>query len=192
MNFALTGGIGAGKSTLLEGLRVAYPTAQFLSMDTLVDDLYQDPLWMSWLESKFGISDRTQISKLAFSTPAVLAQLNAQSALKIGVKLGRVLSTGKLTFVEFPLLFESGLQDQFDYSILITASTEVRIERVVTRGKKTPEQAADVIAAQMPEDQKAVLANCVIDTTQSSDQAQHTADLIHFVSNILQGQSTYE
>ena len=50
---AITGGIAAGKSTYMTALRQSFPTATFLSMDELVDQLYTDPLWLSWLEETF-------------------------------------------------------------------------------------------------------------------------------------------
>lgn len=161
-------------------------------MDAYVDALYQDPLWLEWLDARFGTSDRTEISRLAFANPAILAQLNAQSALKIGVHLGFALSRRTLTFVEFPLLFESGLQDQFDCTILITANTDVRIERVVARGRKTHAQAAEVIASQMPEAQKAALSDFVVDTTESDKQNAHGQALVDFVASKIRTGETYE
>ena len=172
MNIAITGGIGAGKSTLLAHLQQAFTQAQFFSMDAFVDELYRDSAWLSWLNERFGTTDRTEISRLAFADPAVLAQLNAQSALKIGVRLGRILAAKQgMVFVEFPLLFESGLSEEFDHIVLVTADRDVRIARVVARGKKTPQQAAAVIDVQMPEERKAVLADAVIDTSEPDSQA---------------------
>lgn len=186
LNIAITGGIGAGKSTLMAQLQQAFPEARFVSMDAFVDELYTDPVWLDWLEEAFHTRDRVAISRLAFEDPQVRLTLNAQSALKIGVRLGRLLAQrSALTFVEFPLLFESGLQEAFDHTVLITASTEVRIARVVARGKKTTEQAAAVIAAQMPESRKAELADAVVDTTDSEQLQAHTQRLLAFLSSVL-------
>jgi dephospho-CoA kinase len=177
MNIAITGGIGAGKSTLMAQLQQAYPQARFFSMDAFVDELYTDPLWLDWLEENFQTRERVAISRLAFEDAAVRVALNAQSALKIGVRLGKILADrSALTFVEFPLLFESGLQNEFDHTVLITASTEVRIARVVARGKKTPEQAE--------------LADTVIDTTQSDRLAEHTQRLLSTLNTLLSSKET--
>lgn len=191
MNIAITGGIGAGKSTLMDQIQQAYPQARFFSMDSFVDEIYADPLWLDWLEESFNTRDRVAISRLAFEDAAVRVALNAQSALKIGVRLGKILADRTaLTFVEFPLLFESGLQNEFDHTVLITASTEVRIARVVARGKKTAEQAAAVIAAQMPEARKAELAGTVIDTTQSDQLAANTERLLATLNAFFQSKDT--
>lgn len=189
MKIAITGGIGAGKSTLIARLRGAFPDARFLSMDAFVDALYQDPEWLGWLRERFGTDQRVEISRLAFSNEAVLAQLNAQSALNIGVKLGRVLASEGLVFVEFPLLFESGLGSEFDRTILITAERSVRIARVVARGKKTAEQAAMVLDAQMPEARKAELADAVVDTSEAGTEDACSAQLILFIQSFLSGRT---
>ena len=185
MKIAITGGIGAGKSTLVEALRRTFPTATFVSMDAFVDALYQDPEWLDWLEERFGTRDRKAVSVMAFADRAVLAQLNAQSALKIGVALGRLLERPGLTFVEFPLLFESGLAGEFDRTVLVTAERDVRIARVVARGRKTAEQAAAVLDAQMPEARKAAMADAVIDTSLPDSQAACADQMITTIEHFL-------
>lgn len=187
MKIAITGGIGAGKSTLVEALRRTFPTALFVSMDAFVDALYQDPEWLDWLDTKFGTRDRKTISQRAFADPAILAQLNAQSALKIGVSLGRLLERPALTFLEFPLLLESGLAGEFDRTVLITAQRDVRIQRVVARGRKTAEQAAAVLDAQMPEDRKRTLVDAVIDTSLPDSQDACARALVDTIERFLTG-----
>lgn len=176
-NIAVTGGIGAGKSTLIKKLQLYVepsPWYRFYSMDQFVDELYKEQEWLDWLKDRFGTCDRKELSNRAFACDSVRAALNSQSALKIGVKLGRVLGDTDSMFtniVEFPLLFETQMQNEFDKTILITASTDVRIARVVARGKKTAEEAAAVISAQMSEDKKRALANLVIDTSSNDIDA---------------------
>lgn len=174
-NIAVTGGIGAGKSTLIkmfkDDIADRHMWYRFYSMDQFVDELYKEREWLDWLKERFGTCDRKELSNRAFACDSVRAALNSQSALKIGVKLGRVLSQHDSLYtniIEFPLLFETQMQNEFDKTILITASTDVRIQRVVARGKKTAEEAGAVINAQMSEDKKKALANLIIDTTSIS------------------------
>jgi dephospho-CoA kinase len=185
MKIAITGGIGSGKSTMMGQLRHAFPQAVFVSMDAFVDSLYADQAWLDWLDERFNTHDRKDISKLAFENPAVLAQLNAQSALKIGVQLGRILERPGLTFVEFPLLFESGLSDEFNHSILVTASRDVRIQRVVARGRKNAQQAAQVLDSQMQENRKALMASAMIDTSKPNSQDECSKALVAIVHSFL-------
>ena len=124
---------------------------------------------------------------MAFADPTVLAQLNAQSALKIGVALGRILERPGLAFVEFPLLFESGLGGEFDRTVLVTAERDVRIARVVARGKKTAQQAAAVLDAQMPEALMAGGASVVIDTSSPNSQGVCAQALVGAIHTFLSG-----
>lgn len=165
MNIAITGGIGAGKSTVLRFVPEFFPNAKFFSFDKLVDELYQDESWLSYLKENFLTSDRKEISMLAFKEETIRQEIMGKSSLLLGVKLGKLLSSNEgLNFVEVPLLFESILQDEFDLTVLITAPTKVRIDRAVARDKKTPEQVQAIIDKQMNEEEKMKLADIVIDT----------------------------
>lgn len=173
MNIAITGGIGAGKSTIVKQLEQSnqlYVTSNFFSMDKFVDELYEEPSWLDWLYEKFHTTDRAIVSKLVFEDREIRNMVNLQSALKIGMKLGKAMTTPGINFIEFPLLFETDMQDEFDLVIHITADLETRIDRVVARGKKSREEAAKVIKAQMSEDKKRQLSDLTVDTTSSTPE----------------------
>ena len=190
--FAITGGIGAGKSTVIRGLRcelyqLGY-RVEFVSLDMLVTELYANPEWLKWLQNAYGTTDRSAISKLAFSDPNILQTLNAKSGFKIGVHLGKLIQesidTDHHLIVEFPLLFESLMSSDFDHVVAITANDEVRAERVVQRGNKTLEQARLVISAQEPEAIKISQSDFVIDTsTDASDVS--IKNLLQFIESKL-------
>lgn len=165
MNIAISGGIGAGKSTIIHNLVDYFPAAKFYSMDDFVAELYTEPVWLEWVKSKFRTTDRKEISNLVFGNPILLNELNSQSALKIGVKLGKVLGNGGLNIVEFPLLFETRSQDLFDQAVLITADQDVRLKRAYARGHKTVDQIMQVMNSQMPEATKKTMASIIIDTS---------------------------
>lgn len=69
---------------------------------------------------------------------------------------------GKLVFVESAILFESGLDKYVDFSVMVSASRETRIERIMNRDGITKEQAESRIASQMPDEEKAGLCDFVI------------------------------
>ena len=167
LNVAITGGIGSGKSTVVRELKLIYPDANFFSMDEFVDELYEEKSWLDWLQKRFNTIDRKEISRLGFANHADRAALNAQSALKIGMKLGKALLAKDkgVNFIEFPLLFETGMQDQFDLIIHITAPFDVRVDRVMVRDGKTRVEVMNVILIQMPEEEKQKLASKTIDTS---------------------------
>jgi len=66
---------------------------------------------------------------------------------------------------EIPLLFETGIQDEFDVIVLVDAPVKVRAARMVRDRGMGPEQAARIIDAQMPSYEKRRKADIVIDNT---------------------------
>jgi dephospho-CoA kinase len=63
------------------------------------------------------------------------------------------------------LLFEAGLELCFDYIILIRAPREVRINRLLQKGKETREQIEARINAQIDDQDKIPLCDLVIDNS---------------------------
>lgn len=179
-SIAITGGICSGKSSIISGLQRDYDNwkyncnsnIQFLSMDHLVSDLYLDTEWLSWLDNEFGTNDRTTISRMAFNNINILNKLNAKSGMKIGTKLGftmgQAYKQSNILIVEFPLLFECGLDRMFDVVVTVTASSSVRIQRILSRDGKTEEDAHNIISNQVSEEYKCGRSSIIIDTTNMS------------------------
>jgi Dephospho-CoA kinase len=66
---------------------------------------------------------------------------------------------------DVPLLFENKLEELFPSTVLVWVPPEVQVERLVSGRGFTPERAREVIAAQMPIDEKRSVATHVIDNT---------------------------
>jgi len=69
--------------------------------------------------------------------------------------------------VEIPLLFEAGWQEDFDYSLLVYADEEICLKRIMQRDSVSKKEALLSIAAQKPIQEKAQLADFLIDNTES-------------------------
>jgi len=80
---------------------------------------------------------------------------------------------------EVPLLFEAGLKDLFDAVILVTGDWQVRIARIMQRDKVSRNQATALMRIQMPEEQKRLLADFVIENNGSIDQVRTEVDRIY-------------
>jgi dephospho-CoA kinase len=63
---------------------------------------------------------------------------------------------------EAALLFESGSYKTLDYTILVVAPEELRIERVMNRDGVSREEVLNRINKQMPEEEKRKLADFII------------------------------
>jgi dephospho-CoA kinase len=65
---------------------------------------------------------------------------------------------------EAALLFETGSYRELDKTILVSAPLEIRIDRVMERDpQRGKDQIYEIIARQLPEDEKRELADFVID-----------------------------
>ncbi|UCC48932.1 MAG: dephospho-CoA kinase, partial [Gemmatimonadota bacterium] len=62
-----------------------------------------------------------------------------------------------------PLLYETGMEKEFDVALLVDAPLEQRIERLVSKRGLTTDEACAVAAAQMPAEEKRARADLIID-----------------------------
>ncbi|MBQ7235810.1 MAG: dephospho-CoA kinase [Clostridia bacterium] len=145
---ALTGGIGSGKSLALATLKDAgYNT---LSCDAITSDLYEKRKIKLILKKMFPtavkgffnpIIDRKEISKIAFNDKVKHAELtDTITPFVMQEVLRRASKIGGMVFVEVPLLFECGYQDEFDGVMVITRPKHERVKSVMARSNLTEEQ----------------------------------------------------
>ena len=79
-------------------------------------------------------------------------------------QIKKVVANNPKRFViaEVPLLFEAGWSDDYDFIIAVTASDEIRVDRIIARDGSTPQQAIKIISLQMTEEQKNTRADYVV------------------------------
>jgi len=167
----ITGGIGSGKSTLSNLLRAegysVYDTdleARRLQNEHSVMKKKMMDLFGKEIYTEQGLN-RPALGKLVFGKPELLAKLNAivhpfvQADFENWI-LNRYPK--KILFIESALLYETGFNKLVDKVILITASENVRIKRVVKRDGSNPKQVLARMSHQLPEEQKQELADFVI------------------------------
>lgn len=141
-----------------------------LSTDRVVHDLYSDDDVVSAVVARFGdaierdgVVDRAALARVAFATasdrewlerllwPRVAERMAAwRAALPVGVRAA---------VVEVPLLFESGMEGQFDATIAVIASESLRAERAGARGHEALEARS---ARQLSQQEKAHRATYVV------------------------------
>ena len=167
----ITGGIGGGKSTLsdrLSGrgykiynsdLRARLLQNEDIELVEAIKKLLGDDIY------KNGELDRPAVAAIVFQNKALLQQLNQLVHPAVRADFERwkeANNTEKLLFVESAIMFESGLALLMDKVVLMTASEEVRIARVVKRDGISPEQVRARMMHQLPEDEKIKRAHYVI------------------------------
>ena len=83
-------------------------------------------------------------------------------------------------FYDIPLLFEKKLQDQFDITICIFSKPETQLDRLINRDGISEDGAQKILKAQMPIDEKADLADFVIDNNNDK------SSLFNNIKNLIQ------
>lgn len=78
--------------------------------------------------------------------------------------------------VEVPLLFETGMEVFFDYTLTISVNPEIRVDRVMARDRITREEAEALMKIQMPEAEKLKKSDFIIDNSGTRQETQTQVD----------------
>jgi dephospho-CoA kinase len=173
----LTGNIASGKS--LVGQTLARLGAEHIDADRLAHQVTAPgaPAWRQIVDA-FGTAvlgddpkgaiDRAALGEIVFRDPEALARLEAiVHPAVIGLTKGRIAaSTADVVVVEAIKLIESGMLRRLcDVLWVVTAPSEVRLERLVCRRGMDRRAAQVRIDAQSPQELKVAVADTVIDNS---------------------------
>ena len=156
----LTGGIATGKSTFATILQRELRTGFFDSDRCVHELLARDSSTRDAIARAFGSEglspdgwpDRAKLRELVFRSgearraleeilhPQVRAQWLAATAAR---------KTDAWQLVDIPLLYETGVQAEFDRVIVVAASHPVQVHRLVHERNLVPAMAEQMIAAQL-------------------------------------------
>ena len=172
IKIGLTGGVASGKSEVLAIMRQL--GCHTISADDINHELMRtNKQLIANLKQTFncvdenGVVNRKMLGKLVFNDEK--AKLKLESMIHPLVKLVRkeffkkVDSIGgKFAVCETPLLFEKNLLPEFDYSVVITAPLDKRIERFVKRGSGDEKKFWQISKNQLLDSKKIERADFVI------------------------------
>lgn len=180
--YGLTGGIGSGKSSVAEFLEdFGIPVVSADELSRVVVTAGSEGLaevvqaFGSDVVDERGELDRRKMASIVFREPARRQQLEAILHPRIRERFEQVLDALEkadhpITVYEVPLLFEKNLQSDMKATILVTATEETRIARVMDRDQTTKTEVRDRIASQMPESLKRKRADYIIENDGSVDE----------------------
>lgn len=180
ITLALTGSIGMGKSTVSEMFaKAGIPT---FDADAEVRRL-QGPggRLVPLIEERFpgttrdGAVDRDALSAVVLGDPDELAALESIVHPAVHHERTRFIvehGDAEALLFDIPLLFETGGEVAFDKVIVVSASPELQRERVLSRPGMTEEKFSQILARQMPDEEKRARADFVIDTSGTLDQTR--------------------
>jgi dephospho-CoA kinase len=118
-----------------------------------------------------GKVDRSAIARHAFATPEDRAWLEQLLWPRVGRRVAewRETATGVALVVETPLLFEAGLDGNYDATIAIVADEKVRKERAAARGHASLDERT---ARQLSQDEKARRATYAVENSGTLEQLE--------------------
>lgn len=180
----MTGGIASGKSTVARSL--VSRGAILVDADEIAREVVEPgtPAWSKIVEH-FGPGvllgdrriDRTKLAEIVFNDRAKLALLNEithpEVMRRIADRLEELKETDHIVIVDVPLLTEVGARDMFDMIVVVDAKQDVQIERMrATRGMDDDAARARIAAQAIAED-RAAIADWLIENDGSLEQLEH-------------------
>jgi len=166
----LTGGIGSGKSTIARFFEQCGVPVYIA--DDEARKLMHTPPVVKKITALFGAEayssgqlDRSYIADIVFSESIMLQRLNAIVHPAVAEHFKKWCTTKNAPYVikEAAILFENGGYKKCDYTILITAPVELRIERVIKRDDTDEKKVRARMDQQWQDEKKVPLADFVIE-----------------------------
>jgi dephospho-CoA kinase len=175
LRIALTGNVASGKSAVAEEWRRLGAT--IIDADELAREaILPGTPGHARVVERFGRSvlkadgavDRARLRDIVFNDAAQRAELESILHPEIrrlrDQREGELAAPGTEIVVNvIPLLFEVGMEGEFDVVVLVDAPEAVRLARIVERRGLAVEEARRMVAAQMPASEKRRRATIVID-----------------------------
>ena len=172
LKIGLTGNIGSGKTTVGKIFEVL-GVPVFYADDAAKKVMVTDEILIKGIKSAFGDQayfengdlNRKHISAIVFNDATQLAKLNAlvhPATFRAFDAWVKNISGVPYILKEAALFFESDFYKSCDYSIMVRAPLETRIQRVMQRDGLSRDEIEKRNANQFSEDKKAQLANYVI------------------------------
>ncbi len=185
MIVGLTGGIGSGKSTVGQMFRdLGIPVydsdleaKQLMNSSPALTTSIIDLLGKeAYTDNKLN---RAYIAALVFTDPNLLQELNTivHPAVRAHFLDWAKKQNAPYVIQETALIFENGSQDQYDYTLLVTAPKNVRLERVLLRDNGNKQQILDRMENQMEDNTKEGLSHFSIENTDLDTTKQMVSEL---------------
>ncbi|GHG02270.1 dephospho-CoA kinase [Streptomyces zaomyceticus] len=173
LKVGLTGGIGAGKSEVSR-LLVSYG-AVLIDADRIAREVVEPgtPGLAAVVEAfgddiltEEGTLDRPRLGSIVFADADRLATLNALVHPLVGARSAELESRageGDVVVHDVPLLTENGLAPLYDLVVVVDASPETQLDRLVRLRGMAESEARARMTAQATREQRLAVADLVID-----------------------------
>ncbi len=177
LRVGLTGGIGSGKSEVAKIFEVL--GALVVDADRLARDAIAQHAVMAQIAQRFpraiapdGTLVRDALAAVVFADSSARDDLNAivhPEVRRLAALREAEAGPQQIVIHDVPLLFEGGFARTCDANVLVVASEETRIGRVVARSNIAPEDVRRRMAAQIDPERARELADYTIDNDGTID-----------------------
>jgi dephospho-CoA kinase len=191
LRIALTGGIASGKSTVA-GM-FARLGAVILDADSIAREVVKPgtPCWQK-LRELFGTDyfdtngelDRRRLRELIIRDPHFRTRLNAilhpaiMDRMEADWQESGKTHPDRPVLFDIPLLFEAHMAERFDKVILVYASPESQVLRLMARDGVTRPEAERTLSMQLPIDSKKERADIIVDNSLDEENTQRQVAMV--------------
>ncbi len=198
---AITGGIGCGKSEVAKIIKnKGYPV--IFSDDNAKKIMHEDQNIKKKIIEYFGsetyntdgtLNNKYLAQKVFGDTKQNKENLQKLNSIvhpaviqKMIDEVEKLEQQGeKLIFLESALTYEAGLQDGFDYIIVVDCDEKIAIERVSKTRGITPEEVKSRMEQQIPNQRKKELADFVIENNKDLLNLKKSVEMLLEIIKIL-------
>lgn len=188
MILGLTGGIGTGKSTvanMLKGKGIPVVDTDLISREVIQYPEIIEKIKLEISNEVFDFNnklDRKKMSEIVFENQEKLKKLNEimhpEILKKMWDEVEKLKKNHKIIVVDIPLLFEINMEKEVDKILLIYASKEIQLKRIMERDCRSREEAIKIINSQIPLYKKREKSDYIIQNNDSLEKLEKNLDKI--------------
>jgi len=188
---AVTGGAGSGKSFVcrrLEALGIKIISSDTLAREAVAPGSTAHEKILKHFGAKVVLSNgtlnRQMLRRIIVNDSAARRSLeqfiHPEISRLMQQKMAQTEQQGdRVVVVEVPLLFELGMEEQFDRVVVVSAARKLRVKRLMERDNVSRDQAEELLNVQMPDQEKVERAGFVLSNHGSKEQLIRSVDRLY-------------
>ena len=188
MILGLTGGIGTGKSTVANMLKekgIPVVDTDLISREVIEYPEIIEKIKLEISNEVFDFNnklDRKKMSEIVFENQEKLKKLNEimhpEILKKMWLEVEKLKKNHKIIVLDIPLLFEINMEKEVDKILLIYASKEMQLKRIMERDCRSREEAIKIINSQIPLYKKREKSDYIIQNNDSLENLEKKVEKI--------------
>ena len=188
MILGLTGGIGTGKSTVANMLKkkgIPVVDTDLISREVIEYPEIIEKIKLEISNEVFDFNnklDREKMSEIVFENQEKLKKLNKimhpEILKKMWLVVEKLKKNHKIIVLDITLLFEINMEKEVDKILLIYASKEIQLKRIMERDCRSREEAIKIINSQIPLYKKREKSDYIIQNNDSLENLEKKLEKI--------------